>query len=63
MVGEPLSIGELLELLLQSDVKESLGNIELLEEPHSFLSTSFLHNKLYDGTPNSPQKTSKQTSL
>lgn len=42
MVGEPLSIGELLEVLLQSDVKECLGNIALLEEPHSFISTSFL---------------------
>lgn len=41
MVGEPLSIGELLELLLQSDVKESLGNIALLEKPHYFPSTSF----------------------
>lgn len=45
MVGEPLLIGELLEVLLQTDVKESLGNIALLEESHSFPATSFLHNK------------------
>lgn len=35
-LGNHFKIGELLEVLLQSDVKESLGNIALLEESHSF---------------------------